>query len=176
MSTSSLDDLPGGERVLIDATIFVHHFFRDSVQCRRLLERCERREVVGITSVIALNEATHRLMAMEAIRRGLVAGGAVPQKLRKRPDIVRQLSEYVWQVQCIPTWGIEVLPVDLGRCMRAMDIRSATGLLTNDSLIVATMRDAGVSAIATADGDFARVEGLEVFRPTDLGSAAPALA
>jgi hypothetical protein len=48
------------------------------------------------------------------------------------------------------------------------------GLLTNDSVIVATLRDAGVSAIATADRDFERVDGLQVFRPSDLDLAAPA--
>ncbi len=72
--------------------------------------------------------------------------------------------------------GIEVLPVDLGICLRAASVRAETGLLTNDSVIVATMRDGGVTAIATADADFERVEGLRVYRPTDLGSAVPALA
>ncbi len=64
-----------------------------------------------------------------------------------------------------------MLPVDLGRCLRAADVRAETGLLTNDSIIVATMRDAGLTAIATADGDFERVEGVQVYRPTDLGIA-----
>ena len=176
MSTSSLEDLPIGQRIFLDATIFVYHFFSGSTQCRRLLERCERREVFGVTSVVAFNEATHRLMTMEAVRSGLVNPGSVPRKLRQRPDLVRKVRDYIWQVQSIPTWGIEVLPMDLGCCLRAMDIRAATGLLTNDSLIVATLRAEGLTAIATADADFERVDDLQVFRPTDLGSAAPALA
>ncbi len=176
MSTSTLESIPGGQRIFLDATIFIYHFFSGSEQCRRLLERCERREVFGVTSVVAFNEATHRLMTMEAVRSGLVSAGAVPRKLRQRPDFVRTLCDYIWQVQSIPAWGIEVLPVDLGCCLRAADIRIATGLLTNDSLIVATMRDEGLTAIATADADFERVDDLQVFRPTDLGSAAPALA
>jgi predicted nucleic acid-binding protein len=176
MSTSSLDDIPAGQRVFLDATIFVYHFFSGSAQCRRLLERCERKDVVGLTSVVAFNEASHRLMTMEAVRAGLVSGGAVPRKLRQRPDLVRQLREHVWQMQCIPAWGIDVLPVDLGRSLRAADVRLSTGLLTNDSLIVATMRDESVSIIATADGDFEQVGELQVFRPTDLDPGAPALA
>ena len=85
---------------------------------------------------------------------------AWPAKLRERPDVVRQLRDYRRQVESIPRWGIQVLPVDLGRCLRAADVRAAHGLLTNDSIIVATMRDAGVTAIATADRDFERVEGI----------------
>jgi predicted nucleic acid-binding protein len=176
MSTSSLEDVPSGVRVFLDATIFIYHFFKESPQCRHLLERCEQRDVLGVTSVVAFNEATHRLMMMEAVRSGLVTPGGVPRKLRQRPDVVTKLRDYIWQVQSIPTWGIDVLPVDLGRALRAADVRSATGLLTNDSIIVATMQDEGLAAIATADGDFERVDGLQVFRPTDLGSAGPALA
>ena len=78
-------------------------------------------------------------------------------------------EDYRRQVESIPQWGIQVLPVDLGRCLRAADVRAETGLLTSDSIIVATMRDAGLTAIAAADRDFERVEGLQVYRPTDLG-------
>ena len=115
-------------------------------------------------------------MMMEAVHSGLVSPGGVPRKLRRRPDLVRTLHDYLWQVESIPTWGIEVLPVDLGRCVRAGGIRAASGLVTNDSIIVATMHDEHLAAIATADADFERVEGLQVFRPSDLGPAAPALA
>jgi predicted nucleic acid-binding protein len=176
MSTSSLEEIPAGGRIFLDATIFVYHFASGSAQCRRLLERCERREVFGITSVVAFNEASHRLMMMEAVRSGLVSSGGVPRKLRQRPDLVRRLRDHIWQMQCVPAWGIEVLPVDLGRAVRAADLRLATGLLTNDSLMLATMRDERVSAIATADGDFEHVDELQVFRPTDLDLGAPALA
>jgi predicted nucleic acid-binding protein len=176
MSTSSLDDVPGGGRVFLDASIFVYHFFRASAQCRRLLERCERRDVAGVTSVVVFNEVSHRLMMMEAVRAGLVSPGGVPGKLRRRPDLVRPLHAHVSQVECIPAWGIEVLPVDLGRSMRAADARASTGLLTNDAIILATMREEAILAIATADSDFRRFDDLQVFRPTDLGPAAPALA
>ena len=121
-------------------------------------------------------EATDRLMMTEAVRPPYATGGGVVRKLGRRPDAVQCLHEYRDQVECIPRWGIQVLPVDLGRCLRAADVRAAHGLLTNDSIIVATMRDAGVTAIATADRDFERVEGIEVYRPTDLGVAVPALA
>lgn len=176
MSTASLEDVPSGKRVFLDATIFLYHFFGQSAQCRQLLHRCEQREVQGMTSAVALNEASHRLMVMEALRSGVVTPGDVPRKLRERPELVRSLRQHVEDLHSIPGWGIEVLPVDLGRSLRAADLRLSVGLLTNDSIICQMMREEGISAIATADVDFTRVEGLKVYRPTDLGSARPALA
>jgi predicted nucleic acid-binding protein len=176
MTTSTFEEVPAGRRIFLDAGVFIYHFYRGSTQCRRLLERCERGEIQGLTSVVVILETTHRLMMAEAVRSGHVTGGGVARKLRERPEVVRVLHEYRRQVESISRWGIQVLPVDLGRCLRAADVRAAVGLFTNDSIIVATMRDVGVTSIATADRDFERVEGIEVFRPTDLGAAAPTLA
>jgi predicted nucleic acid-binding protein len=79
-------------------------------------------------------------------------------------------------MQCVPAWGIDVLPLDLGRSLRAASARETTGLLTNDAILLATMRDERMTAIATADLGFDRFGDLQVFRPTDLGAEAPALA
>jgi predicted nucleic acid-binding protein len=176
MSTASLDEVPSGARIFLDASIFVHHFTERSQQCRRLLNRCEGREVFGVTSVVAFNEASHKLMIAEAIRSGAAAPGGALKRLRRRPDLVRGLRLYTVGMERLPVWGIDVLPVDLGRSLRAAAVRQETGLVTNDSLILTTMRDEGIGAIATADSDFDRFDALRVFHPTDLGEAAPALA
>jgi predicted nucleic acid-binding protein len=176
MAGSTLDDVPGGQRIFIDATVFVYHFTRASEQCRRLLERCERRDLLGVTSVVALAEATHRLMMIEAVADGRIEPGTVARKLAERPDLVRACRRYNLAAPLIAGSGIEVLPLDLGKCLRAADVRIAEGLLTNDSLLVATIRDEGIEAIASADSDFLRVSGLKVYRPTDLQTGARALA
>jgi len=176
MTGSTLDEVPSHARIFVDASVFLYHFSQSSEQCRRFLRRCELRECVGLTSVATVLEVTHRLMAMEAVAKGLVSAGRAIRRLRERPDLVKGLTAYSKQVAEIPQWGIGVQPIDIGLCLRAADVRAEHGLLTNDALILATMGDAGVAAIATADMDFARVEGLRVYRPTDLGSARPALA
>jgi anaerobic selenocysteine-containing dehydrogenase len=48
------------------------------------------------------------------------------------------------------------------------EVRKAEGLLTNDSFIVAYMREQGLTKLATANGDFDRIDGIEVYKPTDL--------
>jgi predicted nucleic acid-binding protein len=176
MAGWTLDEVPAGHRVFLDATIFVCHFARASEQCRRLLERCERRDVLGVTSVVALAETTHRLMMIEAVVEGHVPAGAVARRLRERPDAVRSCRRYNQAAAMIAGWGIDVRPLELGTCLRAAEVRAAEGLLTNDSLVVATMRDEGIETIATADADFRRVPGLRVYRPTDLAVGAASLA
>jgi predicted nucleic acid-binding protein len=68
----SLADLRDGDRVIIDANIFIYHFGGRSLECKVLLERCARRTLLGYTSTPVLAEVLHRRMMAEAIATGLV--------------------------------------------------------------------------------------------------------
>lgn len=160
--------MPPRASVLIDATVFVYHHTGGSAECRAFLARCARGDFDALTSVVVLGEVAHRLMAIEAVARGLVPAGQVARKLRERPELVRGLSTYADQVEQIPSMGIRVVPLDLGLFLQAREMRQRHGLMVNDSLLVATAIHHGVEAIASADRDFDRVDGLRVFRPTDL--------
>jgi predicted nucleic acid-binding protein len=117
---------------------------------------------------VAVAEVTHRLMAIEAVARGLVAAGNVVKKLRERPEIVRRLSLYQEQAEKIPWMGVEVVPLDRRLLAIAAPLRMRYGLLTNDSILLATALDLGIAAFASADRDFERVETVQLFCPTDL--------
>ena len=133
-----------------------------------LLERCERGEVEGVTSVTVIAEVTHRLMMIEAVTEGLVSAGNVAAKLRNKPDVVRKLHIASEQAAKIPVIGIAVLGLDLRLLLAATELRRRHGLMTNDSIVAATLLDAGIDRIATADTDFKRRKGVTVFEPTDL--------
>ena len=170
MASSSLDELPDGSEVFIDAPIFVYHFTGSSESCRGFLERCERGALQGVTSAVTLAETTHRLMLIEAVSAGLVTPGNVVRKLRERPELVRRLGAYQDRVEEIPLMGIQVEAVDLRTLLLAAGVRRRHGLLTNDSLALATAEDRGVQALASADRDFADLPGVELYRPEDLTS------
>jgi predicted nucleic acid-binding protein len=165
----TLDRVPGGTRVFVDSTVFVYHFTGASAQCRQFLERSERRELRALTSALVVAEVTHRLMMSEALSLGLVTAGNLARKLRERPELVRQLSLYREQVEKIPMMGVDILRVDLGVLLRAAELRSAYGLMTNDSIVAAGALAAGVDQIASADRDFAALAELRLYAPTDLG-------
>jgi predicted nucleic acid-binding protein len=168
MACSTLEHIPDGSRVFLDANVFIYHFTGVSTACRDLLRRCEDGLVTGVTSVLVLAEVAHRLMMLEAVARGLVSPGNVARKLRERPEVVRQLTGAQAQVDAIDQMGVEVQPLDPGVWTRSADVRRKWGLLMNDSLIVATCLEVGLSALASADLDFERVEGLHLYTPGDL--------
>ncbi|MBW3566091.1 MAG: PIN domain-containing protein [Acidobacteria bacterium] len=165
----TLDEIPNGSRIFIDASIFIYHFTGVSKECRRLLERCEQGGLEGIVSVTLLAEVSHRLMMIEAVSKKLVEPGNVAQKLRSKPSLVRKLGSYQEQIDRIPLMGIEVRPVDLATLHRSRTGRESFGLLTNDSIVLASLEEVEADGLATGDQDFLRVRGLKVFHPNNLG-------
>jgi len=157
-----------GAGVFVDANVFVYHFVGASSECTALLRRCESGEVQGSTSALVLAEVCHRLMMIEAVERRLVAAGNVARKLARRPDVVRQLAAHDASIQAIPAMGIEIVGVTEATIRLGLRHQSRYGLLTSDSLIVASMQQRGVRLLATADRRLAIVDDVEIRVPTDL--------
>jgi len=166
--TLPLPELPAGQTVFIDANIFIYHFTGLSQECSIFLERCERGELWGVTAVHILLEVLHRLMMIEAVTKKLVTPGNVAKKLRKRPNVVKQLADCQTQTEAILEMGIKVVDLTSNSLKLSYPYRRRDGLLVNDSLTVAVMEAEGILDLATADPDFTRVEGLWVYRPMDL--------
>jgi predicted nucleic acid-binding protein len=168
MASSTLEKVRSGSRIFIDAPIFIYHFTGVSAECRDFLRRCETGELRGVTSVVTLAEVTHRLMMIEATVKGLVSSGNVAQKLRKKPDVVRELGLYQEQVAKIALMEIEIAVFDLKIFAGSGPLRKSYGLLTNDSILLSTAQALEISAIASGDQDFARPDGISLFCPSDI--------
>ena len=164
----TLADLQDGERVFIDANIFIYHFGGRSLECTALLERCARRALFGYTSTPVLAEVLHRRMVAEAITTGLVTARTAVKKLGETPEMVKQLTRYQDDVSRIPHMHLTILPLTLSIVQASAEVRKREGLLTNDSFVVAFMREQGLIHLATANGDFDRVGGIEIYKPADL--------
>jgi predicted nucleic acid-binding protein len=166
MAIEPLSALPDGCDVFIDANIFVYGLDRKSNQCFDLLQRCAREDVIGVTSFEVLSEVTHWLMIIEA-----VAAHQIPKpdwKLLKRdPSIVRQLRHYWSRVETILNLNFLVLDLEESIFRQSRSVREMHGLLTNDSLIIATMEEYGLEFLASNDNDFGSIPTVTVFKPTD---------
>jgi predicted nucleic acid-binding protein len=161
-------DIGAGERVGIDANVFVYHFCGGSRQATALLARVERAEVAAVTTQEALLEVMHRLMAVEAAQAGLISGASPYRSLKRNPQVVRRLQNYYRDTLSIAEMGVEVLP-PLPHPLRASQpFRERFGLLTRDSVLAAALADAGIPTLVTADRDFTRVRGLRVCLLTDV--------
>lgn len=115
-----------------------------------------------------LIEALHRLMMIEAITKGFVKPGDVVKKLKKKPDIVKKLTDYQTNTLSIIDIGIELLPLSEDAIKSSLQFRKKYGLLVNDSLTSAMMDLEGIVNLATMDKDFERVEEFRVYNPQDV--------
>jgi predicted nucleic acid-binding protein len=166
-----LERIPSAAPVFLDANIFIYHFTGVSAQCTALLVRCEGGEVQGVTGAHVLAEVAHRLMTIEAVRKGLVKTGNVSGKLQAHPEVVRRLTDYQANLDTLLVIGLRVLTLSADDLVASGPIRRTTGLLTNDSLSVAILRRERIRALATAARGFGRVSDLRVYLPTDLSPA-----
>jgi predicted nucleic acid-binding protein len=107
-------------------------------------------------------------MVAEAIAKGLVTARTAVRKLGEAPEVVKQLTQYQDDVRKIPHMHLTILPLTLEIVQASADVRKGEGLLTNDSFVVAFMREQGLTQLATANGDFDRVSGIAIYKPTDL--------
>jgi hypothetical protein len=60
---------------------------------------------------------------------------------------------------------LTILPLTLDIVQASAEVRKREGLLTNDSFVVACMREQGLTQLATANGDFDWVGGIEIYKP-----------
>ncbi len=168
VAVRDLLDLPDGSNVLVDANVFINALNQTSRQCMRLLDRCVRERVSGMTTIEAINEVCHRLMLLEAVGTGVIAKQSASSLKRKR-EAVKKLRRY-WELTetIFGDLNLAIIPLDEPRARRAHEIRRQHGLLTNDSMLVAAAREYGISCIASHDSDFDDIDGITVFKPRDI--------
>ncbi len=164
----NLNEVRPGESVFIDANIFIYHFTGASEECREFLKNCAQNKFTAFTSTTVLAEVCHRLMAIEAVKRGLVVSKQPSSTLQKNPALVKKLSEYYVQMTNILGWGIRIMDPRENILVKSQIYRQRFGLLTNDSLIPVYMEESGTPNLASADKMFAAIDHLNVYSPSDI--------
>lgn len=161
-------DIPVGAMIFVDANIFIYHFMPHASfgpACTALLERMENLEIQGLTSSQVMGDVAHRLMTHEASTLFGWPMQGIVHRLKRFPANVQQLSRYRQAIDEIPLFNIQILPSTGALVSRAADITRQFGLLSNDALIVSTMRDRGLTHLASLDRDFDRVPGIARYEP-----------
>jgi predicted nucleic acid-binding protein len=167
MAVDRLENLPAGSDVIIDANIFIYGLVKTSPLCVAFLERCAREDLLGVTTVEVVNEVTHRLMLAEALKKNLITQEQASQLKGKR-NIVKGLIDYWTLTSRIFALNVLVLDLEVPRLHRGKRMRTAHGLLTNDSMVLAALDEYGIGCLATRDGDFDQVPGITVYKPGDI--------
>lgn len=162
-----LASIPTGADVFIDANIFVYALNRLSPQCLDLLQRCSREELTGVSLFEIVNEATHILMLGEAYDKKIIQQNSA-KALRRRRAEIGNLIDYWHDTEVILNLNIMLFSTDEQIVRGAQPQRQQALVLTNDSMILAWMREYGIQYLATADRDFDQVVGITVFSSDDI--------
>jgi uncharacterized protein len=163
-----LDEIETGSDVFIDANILIYHFTGVCDECSHFLDRCERGDLRGLTSINVIPEVLHRLMMVEAVRKKLVRPPNIVKKLNKHPEVIKGLNEYFINTQKIHEIGIHIKPITFETVLKSQIIRAVYGLMVNDSLIIASMQEEGVKLLATNDSGFSEVDEILLCRPEGI--------
>ena len=164
----TLEDIPIGTPVFLDANIFVYHFAGKSESCSGLLEKVEQKKLQGITSSHTFAEVIHRLMILEATQREFISSGSPSQKLRKHRKQIGNLEIFHHQGKQLLALPLEIVPITPSILREGISTALQYHLLTNDALIVAAMKERNISALASADADFIGIPGVTLYQPNDL--------
>jgi predicted nucleic acid-binding protein len=107
-------------------------------------------------------------MVGEAIEKRLITSKNPVQKLKQNPEIIKKLSTYSHDVQKIEEMNINILDLSLEIIQESAKIRNKEGLLTNDSLMAAIMKQYNIDRLITNDDDFDNIEWINVYKPSDI--------
>jgi predicted nucleic acid-binding protein len=160
--------IPSAAAIFLDANTLIYHFGNDPTNgpaCTQLLKRIELGDLSGFTSAHALADVAHRLMTLEVIKLKGWPQTRVAARLRKQHREIPALSVYRQAIASMPLLGIGVLPIILPEVETATQLSQQYELLTGDALIVAVMRQHGLTNLASADDDFDRVPGIARYAP-----------
>jgi predicted nucleic acid-binding protein len=165
----NLDDIQSGSLCVIDTNILLYAEQGLSAQAQRLLRRCSTGEIIGILPQTVWQELTHRLMLAEAMMLGKIAGPNPARQLAQKPDVVSSLSIYKEKIEALQNLGL-----GFETCTRkdlledALALQGKYGLLTNDSVVLATALRLKAEVLVSSDVAFQRITEPMVAWPSDL--------
>lgn len=162
-----LAHLPDEAAVFIDTNIFVLAGSTGPIglQCLAFLERVRQGLVQGFTATFVVAEVTHRIMVHEARQQLQHPARETIEYLQQNPTFVRSLTRHLTVASDIGKAGVDIFPLTVKDLHASKAYRRDYGLLTNDSLIVAVMRNHKLRDLASHDGGFDRVPGLHLWNP-----------
>jgi predicted nucleic acid-binding protein len=162
-------DLQRGEAIFVDANTLIYHFTNHpkfGPACTALVERIELKEIQGFTSSHCLADIAHRVMTIEAMVRLGWPVSRLAARLKKHHREIPNLKLYQQATTQVAQLGIQILAVTGALVLDATNVSEQFELLTGDALIVAAMRQHGLTKLASEDADFDRVPWLTRYEPT----------
>lgn len=163
------DKIEPGTAVFLDANILLYAVsghWKYGKSSKDLLDAINGGEFEGITSVLVCNEVFHKSMIAEIVERQNISPGSVLRCLKENPGIVKDsIKAWAAMEKIKQIKHLKIAGIDEGTLELALGYSKMYGLLSNDALHLATMKQEGVNTMASNDKDFKCVEWICLWRP-----------
>ena len=157
--------LPSDEKVFVDSNILTYHILNDPAygkRCKEFIGRAENDDFEGFISPIIVSETLFNFIKANIVKDYGIKPKGVISFLKANPKAISKIdirkASDLFRI-------FSVLPIsesEIDECYKAI---KDYALLTNDAFHVATMKQHGITNIATNDPDFERVNWIKVWKP-----------
>ena len=161
-----LKDIQRGSKVFIDTNIFTYHLSGHSVfggSCRNFLKCVERGEYESCVNDVVLSEVLLNFIKSELFRLRGIKPHKVVREIKREPSLIK-LVNFDAVTKLFENLRVDILPIEY-MCKELVEFITKYSLLPNDAIYVATMKQRGITNIATNDPDFERVGWIKVWKP-----------
>jgi predicted nucleic acid-binding protein len=158
-----------GTTIFIDANILMYAIsghWKYGRSSKHLLDAINSGDYEGLTSVLVCSEIFHKSILAEIVEKQKISPGYALRSLKEDPRMIKD-SKKAWSViksvkdiKHLKVTGIREDALEL-----ALDYSKKYCLLSNDALHLATMKLEDVIYMASNDGDFGRVEWINLWKP-----------
>ncbi len=149
----------------IDPSFFINLMVKDSrffEECKNYSQKLRRGKTVLVMSNLGLDEIWYVLLKLFAMRD---YEKNWQKTLKKNPDVVKKYSEeieiHTLELLEIPNLLLAEISVD--QTMLSLNLMKKYGLFPRDAIHAAAAIASRIENVITTDGDFKRIEELEVF-------------
>jgi predicted nucleic acid-binding protein len=160
------------ERIFIDANIFIYNALDDPLyaeSCTDFLRQVENNKTKGVITPHIMDEVLFKILVAEASQHLEKFTMSNLKKEMKKSSfsskVYNPVKEYNDYLTELTYGGLEILTVDGGLVEKSIDLGLRYGLLTTDAIHLSTIKQYGITNIATNDSDFERVESLTIYKP-----------
>lgn len=167
-----LSSFVADERIFIDANIFIYNALDDPLyaeSCTGFLRNVEADKIKGVITPHVMDEVLFKILIAEVsqhIEKFTLSNLKKEMKSSsfssKAYKPVKEYSDYLTE---LTYGGLEILAVDRGLVEKSIDLGLRYGLLTTDAIHLSTMKQYGITNIATNDSDFERVKSITIYKP-----------
>jgi len=158
-----VNELPEGEKVFVDANIFLFNALDDrryGGASTQFLEKIEIGEIKALANVLALNEVAFKILMAELSNYSEKFNIWIAKKLLKSKEIAEKVYKPVktYLAYLDGLEWLEIIEITPKIAFSSVVLGERYGLLPSDSFHLATMKELGMMFIVTDDADFKRVD------------------